>query len=239
MSGHSHWSGIKHRKGLNDARRAGVFTKAARLITLAARQGGGKPDTNFSLRLAIDQARSVNMPKDNIERAIKRGTGELKDQAEIEEIIYEAYGPGNVAMLIKTATDNKNRTVAELKHALSKMGGKLASPGAVNFLFKPVGLISLAVPDGDDSYEMELQAIDAGAEDTLYADDTLAVFTLPADLQKVKESLEKKGFSVENAGLAYAPLQKMEIGADARLDYEKLLSALDDMDDVQEIYDNL
>jgi YebC/PmpR family DNA-binding regulatory protein len=136
MSGHSHWAGIKHRKGINDAKRAKIFTKHGKLITIAARAGGGNPDANFRLRLAIDRARADNMPKDNIERSIKRGTGELKDTAEIQEVIYEAYGPGQIAMLIKTATDNKNRTLGELKTILAKVGGKMVPAGSVSYLFE-------------------------------------------------------------------------------------------------------
>lgn len=148
MSGHSHWAGIKHRKGINDAKRGKVFTKHGKLITIAARDGGGNPDTNFQLRLAIDRARLDNMPKENIERAIKRGTGELKDQAEIQEIIYEAYGPGGIMMVIKTLTDNKNRTVSEIKAILGKFGGKLGGAGSVmwnfelpNLEYKPKNII--------------------------------------------------------------------------------------------------
>ena len=136
MSGHSHWAGIKHRKGINDAKRAKIFTKHGKLITIAARSGDGNPDTNFQLRLAIERARAENMPKENIERSIKRGTGELKDSAEIQEALYEAYGPGQVAMLIKTATDNKNRTLGELKTILPKAGGKMVPAGSVSYLFK-------------------------------------------------------------------------------------------------------
>src|SRR4030042_740935 len=136
MSGHSHWAGIKHKKALTDAKRANVFTKFGRLITIAAREGGGKPEANFKLKLAIDQARSVNMPKENIERAIKRGTGELKDAAQIEDVIYEAYGPGGIMMVIKTLTDNKNRTVSEIKAILGKFGGKLSGPGSVMWNFE-------------------------------------------------------------------------------------------------------
>ena len=238
MSGHSHWAGIKHRKGINDAKRATVFTKYGRLITIAARSGGN-PDMNFKLKLAIDQARSVNMPKENIERAIKRGTGELKDQAEIQEVIYEAYGPGQVAILIKTATDNKNRTLGELKTILTKSGGKLVPAGSVSFLFKQVGNINITVPDGNDPYELEMKAIDAGAEDTLYSTEYLTVYTKPYELQKVKANLENQKLSVDNTALVYAPLQKVELSQSNKLDYEKLLEALDDQPDVQEIYDNL
>lgn len=238
MSGHSHWAGIKHKKALTDAKRANIFTKFGRLITIAAREGGGNPETNFKLKLAIDQARSVNIPKENIERAIKRGTGELKDAAAIEEVIYEAYGPGQVAMLIKTATDNKNRTIGELKNILTKVGGKLVPAGSVSFLFKQVGNINISAEDKDMN-ELELKAIEAGAEDTIYADNILTVYTKPEDLQKVKVNLEKSGLEIENAGLAYAPIRKITLNENDKPDYEKLLQILDDQDDVQEIFDNL
>ncbi|HMN19612.1 MAG TPA: YebC/PmpR family DNA-binding transcriptional regulator [Candidatus Moranbacteria bacterium] len=238
MSGHNKWSGIKHRKGAQDAKRANTFTKLARLISIAAREGGGNPEMNFKLKMAIDQARSFNMPKDNIERAIKGGTGELKDVAQIEEIMYEAYGPGNVAMLIKCATDNRNRTVSEVKSILAKSGGKMANEGSVKFLFRQVGNIEVAVEE-KDPYELEMLAIDAGAEDTIYADGTIVVYTLPENLQQVRENLEKAKAKVEGAGLVWAPLQKSQIDADAKLDYEKLLEKLDENDDVQEVYDNL
>ena len=238
MSGHSHWAGIKQRKGVNDAKKASVFTKYGRLVSIAAKQGGGNPDHNFSLRLAIDQARSVNMPKDTIERAIKKGTGELKDGAEIEEVIYEGYGPGNVAMLVKAATDNRNRTFSEIKSLFTKGGGKLGSEGSVKFMFRQVGNIELLVGD-KDPYEVEMAAIEAGAEDTIYAGDMITVYTKTSDLQKVKENLEKSGLQIEGAGLVYAPMQKIELNQDAKIDYENLLEKLDEHDDVQEIYDNL
>jgi YebC/PmpR family DNA-binding regulatory protein len=238
MSGHSHWSGIKHRKGINDAKRAGIFTKLGRLITIAARDGKGNPEFNFKLKLAIDQARAANMPKDNIDKAVKRGTGELKDGVEIQEVIYEAYGPGQIAMLIKAATDNKNRAVGEIKNVLAKAGGKLVPGGSVSFMFKQVGAIDIAVGK-EDVYELEMKAIDAGAEDTIYAGDTLTVYTKVENLQKVKENLEKNGIKIENAGLIYLPSQKIEIDEDTKLDYEKLLESLDELDDVQEVYDNI
>jgi YebC/PmpR family DNA-binding regulatory protein len=238
MSGHSHWAGIKQRKGVNDAKKASVFTKYGRLISLAAKQSGGNPEHNFSLRLAIDQARSVNMPKDTIERAIKKGTGELKDGAEIEEAIYEGYGPGNVAMLVKTATDNRNRTYSEIKNIFTKAGGKIAGEGSVKFMFRQVGNIEIAA-DGKDSYQIEMAAIDAGAEDTIYAGNMVTVYTKTEELQKVKERLEKNGIKIESAGLVYTPLQKIELDANNKMDYENLLEKLDEHDDVQEIFDNL
>ena len=238
MSGHSHWAGIKQRKGVNDAKRASVFTKYGRLITIAAKQGGGNPDHNFSLRLAIDQARSVNMPKDTIERAIKKGTGELKDGAEIEEVIYEGFGPGNVAMLIKTATDNRNRTVSEIKSIFTKAGGKMAGEGSVKFMFRHVGCVDVAV-GGKDPSEVEMMAIEAGAEDTVCEKDIVSVYTKIEDLQKVKENLEEAGLQIEGAGLVYAPTQKIELGAEVKGAYENLWEKLDEHDDVQEIFDNL
>jgi len=239
MSGHSHWAGIKHRKGINDKKRGKIFTKFGKIITIAARDGGGgKPEINFKLKLAIDQARYVNMPKENIERAIKRGTGELKGEV-IEEVVYEAYGPGQVAMLIKTATDKKNRTVGELKLILDDAGGKLVPAGSVGFLFRHMGIISVAVAEGADPYELEMKAIEAGAEDTAYTDSTLTVYTKAEELQKVKEALDAVGLVIQDAGLGFVPLQKHSITEDEKLDYEKLLEALDDQDDVQEVFDNL
>jgi YebC/PmpR family DNA-binding regulatory protein len=239
MSGHSHWAGIKHRKGINDAKRAKIFTKHGKIITIAAREGGGDPETNFKLRLEIDRARFENMPKENIERAIKRGTGELKDGAQIEEVIYEAYGPGQVAMLIKTATDSKNRTLGEIKTILTKNGGKGVPAGSVSFLFKLMGGISVSSEENMDQYEMEMKAIEAGAEDTNYADSILTLYVKSEELQRVKENLESRGLKIESAGLVYVPLQKAVISEEEQKSYEKLLELLDDQDDVQEIYDNL
>lgn len=238
MSGHNKWSGIKDRKGAQDKKRSNVFTKYARLISIAAREGGGDPGTNFKLKMVIDQARSFNMPKENIERAIKKGTGELKDGADFEEVIYEGYGPGNVAMLIKCATDNRNRTGSEVRSILTKAGGKPAAEGGVKFMFKLVGNIAVSVGD-KDPYDVEMAAIEAGAEDTIFEDNLIVVYTKVEDLQMVKENLEKAGFTIEGADLVYAPLQKTVLDADAKLDYEKLLEKLDENDDVQEIYDNL
>ena len=239
MSGHSHWAGIKHKKGLNDAKRGKVFTKHAKMITITARDGGGNPDMNFQLRLAIERARLDNMPRENIDRAIKKGTGELKDGTEIVEITYEGVGPGNVMMLVKTATDNRNRTVSEVRSIFTKAGGKLGEMGSAMWNFKKVGNIIINIPAGEDYSVMEEKAIDAGAEDTLYEGDSLVVYTLPENLKNVQENLEKMGVKIEDAALTYAPLQKATLSADDQIDYEKLLETLDDQDDVQEIYDNL
>lgn len=237
MSGHSHWAGIKQRKGVNDAKRAKIFTKLARPITIAAQEGGGKPETNFKLRMAIDKAREFNMPKDNIDRAIKRGTGELKG-AEITQVLYEAKGPGNILMLIGATTDNKNRTVSEIKTALIKNGGKMGEMGSSMWNFEQVGSI-LIDAEGKDADEIEMTAIDAGAKDTKIEENSVLVFTETKDLQVVQNNLAEKGLKISEAGLVYIPKATVEIDEETRLDYEKLLEVLDDLDDVDEIYDNL
>ena len=237
MSGHSHFAGIKHKKGLQDAKRASVFTKLSKPITIAARDGGGNPDTNFKLRMAIDKAREFNMPKENIERAIKRGTGEMKG-AEISEITYEAKGPGNVLMIIKATTDNRNRTVSEIKTLLSKNGGRLGESGSAMWNFEQVGGISIDT-DGKSPDELELLAIDLGAKDTKIQDDTLLVFTQIKDLQKIQEGLAKNNLKISESGLMFVPKSTIELDEAARANYEKLLEALDEQDDVEEIFDNI
>lgn len=238
MSGHNKWSGIKHRKGAQDTKRASVFTKFGRLISIAAREGGGNPESNVRLKFAIDQARKFNMPKDNIEKAIKKGTGELKDDSIVEEVVYEGYGPGNVAMLIKTATDNKNRTFNEIRSILTKSNGKSVPEGSVSFLFRQVGSIEMFL--GERKMEdAELEVIEAGAEDLEYAEDMLTVYTKVEELWKVKDVLEAKGFVVEGASLVFVPVQKTEPEMAFKTAYEELLDKLGEHDDVQEIYDNL
>ncbi|NTW13839.1 MAG: YebC/PmpR family DNA-binding transcriptional regulator [Candidatus Moranbacteria bacterium] len=237
MSGHSHWAGIRHKKALTDTKKASVFTKMANNITIAARHGGN-PDMNFRLRLAIDAARAVNMPKDNIERAVKRGTGELTDGAVIEELVYEAYGPGQVALLIGTATDNRNRTFGDIRTILTKNGGKIVSEGAVSYLFTLSGEIVIPL-DNRNQDEAELTAIEAGAEDVSRDGVSLIVLSRPEDLQKTKESLEAAGFAIGSASLAYIPTQKMSISKENRTQYDALLEALDEHADVQDVWDNL
>ena len=240
MSGHSHWAGIKQRKGVNDAKRANVFTKFGRIVTIAAREGGGDPETNFKLRMAIDQARSMNMPKEKIERAIKRGTGELKDGTTIEENLYEGYGPGQVALLIKTATDNRNRTVSEVKTILTKTGGKMVPSGSVSFMFRQVGEIIIDT-EGKNKDDLEMQVIEAGADDiAFFEEDALcAIYTKIEDLQSTKEHLDKQGFIIKDAGLSFIPTQKTTLSEKERAQYELLLEKLQDQDDVQTVYDNL
>ncbi len=237
MSGHSHWAGIRHKKALTDAKRSSVFTKLGNMVSIAARYGGD-PDMNFRLRLAIDQARAANMPKDRIEKAIKKGTGELKDGTDFEELMYEAYGPGQVALLIGTATDNRNRTFGEIRTLLTKNGGKIVPEGSVSFLFREVGEIEISL--GKHSVdEAELIAIEAGAEDVEPTADSLFVYTKPEDLQSVKESLEKEGLHIISATLSRLPLQKSALSQENIEAFERLLEILEDHQDVQMIWDNL
>lgn len=238
MSGHSKWSSIKHKKGINDAKRANVFTKIARMISIAAREGGGDLAVNFKLKMLVDKARSANMPKDNIERAIKRGTGELKDGAIIEEAIYEAYGPAQVAMLIKTATDNKNRTFGEVRGILTKGGGKTVPEGSVGYLFNQVGEIEVDI-DGLETEDVEMKFIEAGADDFEIEDGRAWVYVKLAELRAAKESLEKENLKIVNAQPTFIASQKSEISEEDREKYEALLEKLDENDDVVEIYDNL
>lgn len=239
MSGHSHWAGIKHRKGLNDAKRGKVFTKFGKLITIAARDGGGNPESNFQLRLAIDRAREVNMPKENIERAIKRGTGEIKGDA-IEEIIYEAVGPGELMLLIACTTDNKNRTVSEVKTILTKNGSKMGEKGSAMWNFDQVGSITLET-EGQDPDELEMLAIESGAKDTQNISDenVLTVITEPKDLSAVREKLTAGGAKIADSSLIYQPKNTLTVDEKTREKYETILEALDDHDDVSEVYTNL
>jgi YebC/PmpR family DNA-binding regulatory protein len=237
MSGHSHFAGIKHRKGINDAKRANIFTKLAKPITIAAREGGGKPEANFKLRLAIEKAKEFNMPKDNIDRAIKRGTGELKGEI-ISEVVYEAVAPGNIMMIVKATTDNKNRTVSEIKSILTKAGGKMGEVGSVTWNFEQVGAIAID-PEGKDQDDLEMLVIEAGAKDIKTDENTFIVFTESQELQKTQENLQKAGIKILDSNLSYLPKSTISISEDTRIDYEKLLETLDDQDDVDEIYDNL
>ena len=237
MSGHSHWAGIKHRKGINDAKRAKIFTKLAKPIVIAARESGGNPDTNFKLRMAIKKAQEFNMPKDNIDKAIKKGTGELGD-VEISEIIYEAMGPSNIMMLIKTSTDNKNRTVSEIKSILTKASGKFGESGSAMWNFEQVGEITIDL-SGKDADELEMLAIEAGAKDTKIDDSLLFVYTETQDLQKVQEKLSEKNIEISQSNLTFIPKSTVEIDSTTQESYDKLLEILDDQEDVEEIFDNL
>jgi YebC/PmpR family DNA-binding regulatory protein len=240
MSGHSHWAGIKHDKGIADAKRGMAFSKLARMISIAAKKGKG-PSTNSALRVAIEKAREINMPTENIERAIKRGTGELEG-AKLEEVIFEAYGPGNTAIIIEGITDNKNRTLNEIKKILGQSGGKLAAAGSVQWLFERKGVITVSMVANQEKItkeNLELKAIENGAEDINWKDDFLNIFTKTEILEKVKKSLEDQGLKIESASLDWTPKNLINTDEKNRLACQKLFEALDENEDIQEIYSNL
>ena len=238
MSGHSKWSTIKRKKGANDAKRGKLFTKIAREIQAAARMGGPDPDSNIRLRFALDKAKAANMPKDNIQRAINRGAG-LEKGADLEEITYEGYAPHGVAVIVETLTDNKNRTVAELRHHFTKAGGNLAANGAVSWQFERKGQITIKM-DGVDEDELFMVAADAGAEDVDFEDKNAAVVTTAdTDLGAVRDALTEAGYEIEDVELAMIPKMEMELPVDQAMKVMGLLERLEDLDDVQKVYSNL
>lgn len=240
MSGHSKWATIKRSKGAADAKRSALFTKLARAITVAAREKGGDPEINFSLRLAIEKAKAANMPKDNIEKAIKRGTGELEGGM-IEEIIYEGFGSGGIAIIIKCLTDNKNRTSQSMKHILSKYGGSLGGPNSVMWQFEQKGVIRIANENlaNKNSEELELQIIDLGAQDIIKESDSWVIYTKIEDLQKVSKGIEALGIEVEYADLEYVPKEYTDVAETTKEKTQKMFEALDDDEDVDDYYTNL
>jgi YebC/PmpR family DNA-binding regulatory protein len=237
MSGHSKWSTIKRQKGVTDAKRGALFTKVAREISVAARQGGGDPDANYRLRLAVEKARSVNMPSDNIKRTIEKATGG-GDAEQFEEIVYEGYGPGGVALLVEAATDNRNRTAAEVRSIFTKTGGQLAGSGAVAWQFEPRGLISVA-RDGVDPDEVALAAIDAGADDVDTDDpETIEIYTPPTDLERVRLALDAAGIPVDSAENTMVAKQTVELDSTKARQALRLVELLEDLEDVQRVTAN-
>lgn len=236
MSGHSKWASIKHKKAIVDSRRGRQFTKLARAVTVAARDGGGDPTGNAPLALAIAKAKAASMPKENIERAIAKGTGEGADADAIETVLYEGYGPGGVAVLVEALTDNRNRTGADVRHAFSKHGGNLGEPGSVAYLFEKQGAI---VVDAERYTEDDLMpAVEAGAEDISAEDDVFEVVTGLADFAAVRSALEDAGVEIQSAELAYRPKSLVPIDESHTVKLMKLIEALDDLDDVDEVYAN-
>jgi len=233
VSGHSKWHSIKHKKAVVDARRGQQFTKLARAITVAAREGGGDPDGNPSLALAVQKARDASMPKDNIERAIAKGTGAGADADQIETVLYEGYGPGGVALLIEALTDNRNRTGAEIRHAFSKHGGSLGEPGSVSYLFDKRGVI--VVDSGRYDEDDLIAAIDAGAEDIALDEDVFEVITDPGDLPQVRAALEGAGVEMESADLAQRPKSRVPVEEADAAKLMKLIDSLEDLDDVSSV----
>jgi len=241
MSGHSHARTIRHQKNITDQKRGQIFSKLARLISVAAKQGGSNPETNPGLRVAMETARSYNLPKENIEKAIKRATGEIPSE-KLEEVMYEAYGPSGVALIIEGITDNKNRALAEIKQILSRYNGKLVGEGAVKWMFERKGCITINIKKQkakSKKEDLELTAIEAGAQDLYWHNDELDIYTNVEDLERMKKNLEEKGVKIEIASLDWKPRELVDLKEKERESCLKLFEALDESDIVQEIYSNL
>jgi YebC/PmpR family DNA-binding regulatory protein len=236
MSGHSKWASIKHKKAIVDQRRGQHFTKLARAVTVAAREGGGDPVGNASLALAIQKARDASMPKDNIERAIQKGTGEGADAESFDRVVYEGYAPGGVAMLIEALTDNRNRTAADVRHIFGKHGGNLGEPGSVAYLFEKQGVITVDAASYDEDDLMI--AIDAGALDIVADDDIFEIVTEPTELTAVRDALVEAGIEVDTVELTQRPKTRVPVSEEDAIKLMKLIDALDDNDDVSEVHAN-
>ena len=237
MSGHSKWSTIKRKKGAEDAKRGKIFTRLARDITLAARDGGGDPNSNPTLRTAVDKARGANMPKDNIERAIKKGTGELEG-GDLEEITYEAYGPYGIPILIQCLTDNRNRTLADIRKVFNRQGGNMAEAGAVSWMFDIKGYITIEDYDQDPD-EIFILAVEAGAEDVDIGDDVIEIYTDPTDLHAVSTGLTASGLKLTDVELSQIPKNEIELGQKETIQVMGIIESLEELDDVQRIYSGL
>jgi YebC/PmpR family DNA-binding regulatory protein len=236
MAGHSKWAGIKHKKAIVDARRGKLFTKLARAITVAAKEGGGDVDGNPALALAVQKAKDASMPKDNIERAIAKGTGAGADAAALETVLYEGYGPGGVALLVEAVTDNRNRTGSEVRHLLSKHGGSLGEPGSVAYLFDKRGVVVVDASAYDEDDLMP--AIEAGAEDVTVDDDVFEVLTEPSDLTAVRAALEEAGVEMQSSDVGWVPKSRVPLDEDTARKLLRLIDALEDNDDVDAVNAN-
>ncbi|MBN1202342.1 MAG: YebC/PmpR family DNA-binding transcriptional regulator [Anaerolineae bacterium] len=238
MSGHSKWSTIKRKKGAEDAKRGKVFTRIVRELMMAAREGGADPESNSSLRLAIDKAKAANMPKDNIERAINRGAGIGDDAVVMEEIVYEGYGPHGVALVINVVTDNKNRTLADIKYIFNRNAGNLATSGAVTWQFDQKGFISIP-SEGANFEDVFMVAADAGADDVQEEEDDIVIYTPREELANVNRALTKAGFTIQESELIWIPHTEIEVTVDEALQIMSLIEKLEDLDDVQNVSSNL
>ena len=240
MSGHSKWSKVKHKKALKDPKRGKIFSKMSKIITITAKEKGGDPNTNPALRMAIEKAKSVNMPKENIERAIKRGTGELKG-ATLEEFTYEAYGPAGVAMIIEGITDNKNRTLSEIKHILNTCGGKLAETGSLDWLFEKKGSLEILniknqIPNLSN---FELKIIEAGAEDIKQNNEAITIYTKPENLSRIKNIIENENIQIDSYIIDWVPKNEVQVTDEDKKRLKELFNALNEQDEVEEIFSNL
>lgn len=244
MSGHSHAKTIKHQKDLTDKKRGQVFSKLAKLIFIAVKEKGPNPETNYSLRMAMEAAKAANMPKDNVDRAVKRGTGELEGE-KLEEVIFEAYGPGGVAIIVEGITDNTNRALGEVKQALNQFGGKLAGEGSVRWMFERKGCLTInfqfliSNSQIKNKEELEMAAIEAGAQDWKWLEDMLEVHTGVEELEEVKKKMEEKGIKIESYSLDWVPKDEVSADEQAKNQCQKLFDALDELESVQEIYSNI
>lgn len=238
MSGHSHWSKIKHKKGATDIQRGKIFSKMAQVIAIAAKDGGGDPDMNPKLRMAISKAKEVNLPKDNIERAIKKGAGGLGG-IQLQEIALEGFGPAGIAIIVEGITDNKNRSLGEIKQALNKHNGKLAGEGSVKWLFERKGILSIENQEGQDREDLELKTIESGAEDFKWYEDSLEIHTKIDDLETVKINLENQKIKIMSASLGWIAKEEVEVEEKDKEAINRLFEALDDTEFTQEIYSNL
>jgi YebC/PmpR family DNA-binding regulatory protein len=237
MSGHSHFHNIKIKKGAEDAKRSKIFSKLSKEISVAAKDGGSDVTFNAKLRSAVDKAKSMNMPADSIDKAVKKGSGELEGFS-YEEFIIEAYGPGGTAFIVEGITDNKNRSLGEIKLILSQKGGKYVNEGGIKWMFEKKGVISLDA-SGKNKEEVELSTIEAGAEDIDWDENTLYLYTKTEGLESTKKALEEKGFKIESANLEWVPKENMQVDEDVKEKNQRLFEALDENDDVQNIYTNI
>ncbi|MEJ2598790.1 MAG: YebC/PmpR family DNA-binding transcriptional regulator [Anaerolineales bacterium] len=238
MSGHSHWATIRRKKGAADAKRGQIFTRLAREIVIAAREGGGDPNNNIRLQYAIDRARAQNMPKDNIERAIKRGTGESKDGSALEEVGYEGYAPNGIALIIECVTDNRNRVVADVRHVLNRAGGSMADAGSVAWQFTRQAYFSFPLGSRSQDSIFEL-AVEAGADDVSFDDDTAEIYAPVESFKEIADHLKAAGISPEEAELRMIPNNEVELSTDEALQVMRVIEALEDLDDVQAVYSTL
>lgn len=238
MSGHSHWATIRRKKGAADAKRGQLFTRLAREIVIAAREGGGDPESNMRLAYAVDKARANNMPKDNIERAIKRGTGDAKDGNELIEITYEGYGPHGIAMLISCVTDNKNRTISEIRHLLSRSGGTMSEAGSVAWQFKRISYFAFPL-EGHDTDKMFELAVEAGADDVTFDDGTVEIFGPVESFKEIGDTLKAAHILPEEAELRYIPNNETELETDQSIQVLRLIENLEELDDVQSVFSTL
>ena len=236
MAGHSKWANIKHRKAAQDAKKGKVFTKIARELTVAAKQGGGDPDANSRLRLALDKARSANMPRDNVERAIKKGTGAGSEQ-NFEDIMYEGYGPGGVAILVQVLTDNRNRSITEVRTVITKRGGSMAEAGSVSWQFEMKGLIEIEADKANEEMVMEI-ALEAGAEDFQSDGDLYTITTEPTDFESIRKAIEDKNIPLSYAEVTMKPKTTIQVDASDAKKIIGIVDALEDLDDVQEVFGN-